>query len=312
MKNALIIGSEGQDGTLLKIFLGEKGYKVFGVGRTVPIGATPQTEYLQFDFIKDSFSIFEKYIIHVNPQEIYYVAAYHQSSQEFSGGDMNSIDNSVLVNQTGFIKVLEVCKNHGLKSRIVYTSSSLIFSGSEEMIQTEETVVAPRCIYSLTKCAAMDAARHYRISFGLFVSVAIMYNHESKFRSDNFLSKIIVNETKKLVQGEIKSIQIGDLSAMTDWGYAFDYVEALWHILQLNRPDNFIVSSNVAHKVQDWFEVLFEYLNLDWTKYVSEDATRIYRKKPTLIGNHAKLVSTGWFPRTSFKEMVIKMYNNSI
>jgi GDPmannose 4,6-dehydratase len=195
---------------------------------------------------------------------------------------------------------------------VFYASSSLIFSGSEGPVQDESTPVRPGCIYSLTKHAAMDAATYYRSAHGLFVSIGVLYNHESAFRDDRFLSKHIINQTRKLLAKEITTIRVGDLSATTDWGYAPDYARAMQHILRLENSDTFIISSGRGHTVQNWFEVLFDHLGLDWRQYVVEDRSIIVRKKPTLIGNNHKLLSTGWSPQVSFEEMVVRMYHNSI
>jgi GDPmannose 4,6-dehydratase len=313
MKKAMIIGSEGQDGTLLRLLLVEKGYKVFATGRkkrqTTNAGVY---DFFQFDLDKDPFEGIAGYIIQTKPDEIYYVAAFHNSSQEDHGKDINTIDSSNRVNYLSFVKILEICRNHIRHTRIVYTSSSLIFAGSENKIQDESTIPAPRCIYSLYKCASMNAAKYYRDTYGLFVSVGIMYNHESKLRGSNFLSQLVIGEIKKYVAGEIDNIVIGDLTARTDWGYAPDYVEALWHMLQLNKADDFIVATGAAHSVQSWFEIIFSHLGRNWTECVSEDKSRVFRRKPLLIGNPVKLEATGWKRKTSFEQMILNMYNGVI
>jgi GDPmannose 4,6-dehydratase len=266
--------------------------------------------YISFDLASDDFSPLVNFIVAHKPDEIYYVAAFHHSSQQVIQPGDDLIARSVAVNQLAFIQLLEICRTHHPVARIVYTRSSFIFAGSAIPVQTELTPFEPRCIYSVTKCAAMEAAKYYRVAHNLFVSIAIMYNHESKFRKDSFLSKIIINETKRLVASEIDQIVIGDLSAITDWGYAPDYVHALWHILQLPSPDVFIVSSGVGHKVQDWFEVLFQHLSMDWRSVVVEDKSIVSRQKPVLIGDNTKLLNTGWSPQTSFQEMVIRIYQD--
>ncbi len=310
MNKALIIGSEGQDGKLLNLLLTSKGYEVWGIGRQI----TPHSKnYLSFDLATDNFSIIEDHIVKQKPSEIYYVAAFHQSSQEDNkAANFDFIERSIKVNQTGFIQIMEICRTHQPEAKIMYTSSSLIFSGSNNQVQNENTPHEPRCIYSVTKCAAMEAAKYYRSNYNLFVSIGIMYNHESVFRKDYFLSKKIINESKQLIENKIKSITIGDLSAQTDWGYAPDYVEAMWHILQLSISDEYIISSGKTQKVKDWFEVLFKYLNKDWKQFVKEDPSFIIRKKPVLIGDNSKLLATGWKPKVNFEEMVIRMYNNNI
>jgi GDPmannose 4,6-dehydratase len=312
MSKALIIGSEGQDGTLLKLLLRQKGYAVYGVGRNAVNAAEELDGYIQIDLSEDDFSILEGVIKAEKPNEIYYVAAFHRSSQESGNDDFAFIEKSIKVNQVAFIRVLELCRVFNPAARIVYTSSSLIFSGTDRLVQDEATPIEPRCVYSMTKSAAMDAAKYYRGEFNMFVSVGIMYNHESSLRNDKFLSKKVVNQTRQWFNKEIDIIKVGDLSAVTDWGYAPDYVEALWHILQLSTSDTFIISSNNAHKVQDWFDVLFHYLQADWRQAVTEDKSILIRDKPVLIGNNQKLLSTGWRPRVTFEEMVLRIYNNTI
>lgn len=312
MKTALVIGSEGQDGTLLQLLLLEKGYRVLSVGRKrKENGLTMSTVFFPFNLETDSFESIAEFIIGYKPDEIYYVAAFHASSQEVQQ-DINSIDSSGKVNYLSFVKVLELCRLYSLSTRIVYTSSSLIFAGASNPVQDEFTELAPRCIYSVNKCAAMTAARYYRDVYGLFVSVGIMYNHESKLRNRNFLSQIVISGVRKYIAGEIDKVVVGDLSLRSDWGYAPDYVRALWHILQQEKAQDFIVASGTSHSVQDWFETIFTHLGLDWHSCVEEDKTRVFRKKPLLIGNPTKLMATGWHPETSFAEMIIRMYNDMI
>lgn len=312
MKTALVIGSEGQDGTLLQLLLLEKGYRVLSVGRKrKENGLTISNFFFPFNLETDPFESLAEFIIAHKPDEIYYVAAFHASSQEVEQ-DINSIDSSGKVNYLSFVKVLELCRLYSLSTRIVYTSSSLIFAGASSPVQDESTELAPRCIYSVNKCAAMTAARYYRDVYGLFVSVGIMYNHESKLRNSNFLSQLVISGVRKYIAGEIDKIVVGDLSLRSDWGYAPDYVKALWHILQQEKAQDFIVASGTSHSVQDWFETIFTHLGLDWRSCVEEDKTRVFRKKPLLIGNPTKLMATGWHPETSFGEMIIRMYNDTI
>lgn len=311
MKKALVIGSEGQDGRLLKQLLGSKQYEVFGIGRTAAKGEG-LVGYLQVDLSGDDFAPIEAFIALEKPAEIYFVAAFHQSSQEESSTGFDYAFNYVMVNQLAFIRVLEICRIHHPSARIVYTSSSLVYAGSGVEVQNERTPPAPRCMYSLSKKAASDAAEFYRAHHSMFVSVAIMYNHESSLRSTKFLSKKIVDQARQWMNGELEKIIVADLSSSSDWGYALDYVEALWHILQLPAPDVYIVSSGTSHSVRDWFETLFKYLKKDWREIVKEDSAILIRRKPLLIGDNSKLLATGWRPRVSFEEMVIRMYQNTI
>jgi GDPmannose 4,6-dehydratase len=311
MKTVLIIGSEGQDGMLIKRLLYRKDYQLWGLGRSKCRDYFGLTGYLLFDLEKDDYTNLINLIRDKKPDEIYYLAAFHHSSQEKEISDtLNFINKSVKINQIGFINVLEIVKENSPLTKVFYASSSLIYSGCLNPFQTENTLPEPRCIYSASKCGSMDAAKYYRNTHNIFVSVGILYNHESVLRKDYYLSKKIISESRLVKEGKIESITIGDLSALTDWGYAPDYVEAMWHILQLEIPDVYIISSGQPHSVQNWFEVLFEYLNLDWRKYVVEDPSIIIRKKPILIGDNQKLRSSGWSPAFSFKDMVLDMYEN--
>lgn len=307
MKKALVIGAEGQDGQLLVKLLTEKGFEVWGLGR----GKRPDPYYMAFDLAGDDYSPIEIFITTKKPDEIYYVAAFHHSSQESAASaGVEFINRSVKVNQVGFMNVLEICRLVHPSAKLFYTSSSLIFSGTQQPVQNEKTLPAPRCLYSVSKCAAMSAAQYYRTAHNMFVTVGIMYNHESILRKDFFLSKKIVNETRQLLLGERDEIVVGDLSALTDWGYAPDYAEAMWHLLQQNEPGEYIISSGQAHSVQNWFEVLYAHLGKNWRDYVNENKALIKRDKPVLVGDNTRLLSTGWKPRVTFEEMVIRMYNN--
>jgi GDPmannose 4,6-dehydratase len=307
-KRALIIGSAGQDGKLLQQLLTSKTYDVYGVSSSL----SNSEKNLQFNLATDTFDALNNFILQIKPDEIYYLAAFHHSSQQQKENDITFINTTFQVNHLAFVNVLECCRVHLPKCRIVYTSSSLIFSGAKTQIQSEETPFEPRCFYSLSKCAAMEAAKFYRQEHNLFVSIGIMYNHESVYRKDYFLSKKIVNETRKINKGEQEKIVIGNLSSITDWGYAPDYVNALWHTLQLNSSDVFIISSCNGHKVEDWFKTLSKHLNTDILKLVEENKQLVTREKPVLIGDNRKLLASGWRPQVTFEEMVIRMYEEKI
>lgn len=306
---ALIIGANGQDGRLLNLLLESKNYEIYNVSSS---SNTDFKNYLQFNLATSNFDELNNFILKIKPQEIYYVAAYHHSSIQSKSTNFDFINKSIQVNQLGFINIMELCKSSLPLTKIIYTSSSLIFSGAKNQIQTEETTTEPRCIYSITKSAASEAAKYYRNEFNLFVSIGIMYNHESIYRKDYFLSKKIVTEVREIIDKKRDKIIIGSLTSETDWGYAPDYVEALWLILQQENPDNYIVASSNKHIVKDWFLVLSNYLNTNLLSYVEENPSLIQRKKPVLIGNNSKLKAIGWKAKTSFEEMVIKMYNNVI
>jgi len=308
LKKALVIGSEGQDGKLLVKLLINKGYKVYGVDRS-EISFSDDIQYLKIDLGTPS-SILK--CLSVEYDEIYYLAAFHHSSINKELNETNIIEKSYAVNVLSFALLLESLVSQNAKSKVFYASSSLIFGKSGIEVQNEKTQPKPNCIYSITKQSAMQLAEYYRNKYNLYIAIGIMYNHESVYRGDAFLSKKIINQTKEIVAGKREKIIIGDLKSKTDWGYAPDFVNAMWHVLQLNKGDNYIISSGTLRQVKDWFEVLFNYLGMKWEEYVLEDKSLIFRKKPVLKGDNSKLMGTGWLPKTSFEQMVINIYEGKI
>lgn len=311
MRTALIIGSEGQDGTLLAMYLASKGYCLLKSGRSQ--GPVTEKNYLQFDLARDDYRVFAEMVRDRVPDEIYFLAAYHHSAQEDQPDlQFNSIADSFAVNCTAFVNTLEIARKHAPKAKIFYASSSLIFSATSTPVQDESTPHQPLGYYALAKSFAMQAAKNYREHAGLFVSTGILYNHESILRKSHFLSKKIVGDTRRLLNGEISEITIGDLSSVTDWGYAPDYVRAMHDILGQQIPGDYIIASGEPHTVEDWFRVLFDHIGRDWRPVVKENKSLIKRKKPVLIGNNTKLRQAGWSPSVTFDEMVIRMFDNII
>lgn len=312
MKKALVIGSEGQDGKLLCLFLKNKKYDVWGLGRHAKNADSLTPNYIQFDLREYDSSAYEK-IINNDYDEVYYLAAFHQSSVgDANIGEEDFFKLSFDINLHAFVKVLSIIHKFSLRTKVFYASSSLIFSGVNERVQSESTIPSPVCLYSISKATAGHIADLYKEKYGLYVAVGILYNHESIYRPPHFLSKKIANDVRDLLENKISEIVIADLNAETDWGYALDYVEAMWHILQLDKPDKFIISSGESHKVSDWFDVISGNLKVNLTEYIKENKSLLIRKKPVLIGNNRKLIEAGWKPRASFEDMVIKIFENKL
>jgi GDPmannose 4,6-dehydratase len=312
MKSALIIGSDSQDAILLTMILKEKGYVVIGCSRSPITKNTNLTHYFQFDLCKSDFLILTKNIVQNKFIELYYLSAYHNTSQDLIKHTLEEIDYSEKINYLGFLKTLDIFRSNSPSTKIFYASSSLIFSNSLTLIQDENTDMAPACIYSLHKQAAMHAAELYKNQYGLNIIIGIMYNHESIYRKNNFLSKRIITQVQALVNGERDKIIIGNLNSNSDWGYALDYMNAAWHLMQGPFTGKYIIASGTKHKVGDWFTVLSNYLKIDLFTYIEEDPSLILRNKPILIGNPSKLIKTGWEPSTNFNQMIIKLYKNII
>jgi GDPmannose 4,6-dehydratase len=327
MKRALIIGSEGQDGRILFDRLAREGCKVFGVGRTQtrsfspleadapaephPSGAEErlgrslalQTEAHAGSDITNRAAVTEV-VKEAEPDEIYYLAAVHQSSQEQEKNEVESLQKSFDVHVKGLRNVLDAMVEHAKASRLFYAASSYIFGNPAAEMQDESTPLKPTSIYGITKAAGVEVCRLYR-SQGVFASVGILYNHESGQRPETFVAQKILNSVRRIAEGSDEKLEIGDLSATVDWGYAPDYVDAMIRILRLDSPGDFIVATGEAHSVGEFVELAFAALGLDWKSHVVENRTLIGSPKPKLVGNPTRLKQmTGWRPSVSFEDMV--------
>jgi GDPmannose 4,6-dehydratase len=304
-KRAVIIGSKGQDGTLLTDLLLGNGYEVIGID----VGRVTDSSGVQRETVDiGQAQAVDIFVAEVKPDEVYYLAAYHHSSQDAEIQPRELLEHSYAVNVRGLVNVLEAIRIRSLRTRVFYASSSLVFGTPAEAVQTELTPLAPQCIYGISKTAGMQLCRSYAAKYGIFASVGILYNHESHLRTGNFLSQKIVTAARRIKQGQQSELILGDLSAQADWGYAPDYVDAMWRILQLDTPDTFIVATGTLHTVGDWVKCAFGALGLDSSLFVREDQTLITRRKAVLTGDSSKLRRmTGWVPSVSFDQMVRSM-----
>jgi GDPmannose 4,6-dehydratase len=309
---ALIFGSEGQDGLLLSKHLLDLSYVVYGISHHQNTSNAFLNGYFQFDLSKTNNSKLKSLILELRPTEIYYLAAFHSSSEAFEFSQESKVSKSLSINYSNFQNVCLICSVHWPDVRIIYTSSSLIFSKSGVYFCNENTPIAPGCFYSLHKSFSGEIAKYFRRIYGMRVSVAIMFNHESVNRKVNFLSKNIICQVKRFVKGELKKITIGDLNAISDWGYAGDYVCGLVHINRLPYSDDFIIASGVGHRVVDWFFILEKHIGIDLIPAIVEDGRKLGRKKPNMIGDNSKLLETGWEPSIDFVQMVTKLYDGLI
>ena len=303
MKRALIIGCMGQDGTYLYENLAKRQYEIIGIGKkVVKANLRESIDPLDITQRKQVYEFLNKY----RPQEIYYLAAYHHSSEDEMGDEAQVFNHSYEIQVLSFINFLEAMKKYLKNSRFFYAASSHIFGEPKENIQTESTPLNPTCIYGITKAAGVHTCRFYRENYKLYVSVGILYNHESSRRSPKFVSQKIVNTAIAIKNRSQDKLVVGNLNAKIDWGYAPDYVEAMIKILQLPEAGDFIIASGATHTVRDFVKGVFDYLNLDWTRYVKEDARLITKKaKDNLQGDPQKLKTlTGWQPGVSFEEMI--------
>jgi GDPmannose 4,6-dehydratase len=311
MKKAIVVGSEGQDGRLLFDLLSRRDYGVFGVGRDAVRGLTEgiaaPVEVLNGANVAEA-------VQRVVPDEIYYLAAVHHSSQEVSGDFPRALfRDSFNVNVNGLLNFLEAMRLHAPKSRLFYAASSHVFGVPAASPQNENTPLAPRCVYGITKTAGVRCCGFYRENYGIFAACGILYNHESSYRRAEFVTSKIVRSAVRIKHGQSEKLTLGDLSAKVDWGYAPDYVHAMTRILSLEKPEDFVIASGEAHSVREFVEIAFEAAGLDWKNHVTEDASMIGKSRLGLVGDSSKLRRmTGWSPTVNFKEMVRLLVEEAI
>ena len=302
MKTALIVGCEGQDGRLVTELLLAQGYAVLGLARhvvhSVNVSWDRPVDILNQEAVFDLMKV-------VPFDEIYYLAAYHQSSQDPFQDNTVLFKQSHAINVEGLLNLLEAIKTQGSQARLFYAASSLIFASTATDVQDEQTSFAPDSFYGMTKLNGLLLCRYYRQQHGVFVATGILYNHESAYRSASFISTKIVRAAVNIKQGKQNDLVVGDLNACTDWGYAPDYVVAMQQILKLPQGDEFVIATGQQHSVRDFVQIAFDCVGLDWKNYVKEDPAIMTRKRRPLVGSPQKLISvTGWHPTVDFKGMI--------
>jgi len=306
MKRVLIIGSNGQDGKLLTEQLLELGCSLCLVSRTKTV---LEPQHVDTEFIDISnFNSVKLGIERFNPDEIYYLAAFHHSSEDKVPDELELYKKSYEVNAFFVVHFLEALKQLKSSSRFFYACSSHVFGNPKDALQDENTAYRPANVYGMTKLAGLLACEQYRKQYGVYASVGILYNHESHYRARKFISKKIIDTAWDIKSGKQNRLELGSLSATVDWGYAPDYVRAMQQILALEKADNFVVATGEAHTVKDFVEHVFNSLNLKMEDYVVENGTIMTRSSLPLIGNPNKLKEkTGWKPSVSFNGMIEKM-----
>lgn len=293
---AIIVGSGGQDGQLLHSHLLGLGYTVIGLTRhNIDILNTNAVSTL----VSDS-----------QPAEIYYLAAYHHSSEDQVPDDVTVFGKSFNTHVSGLINFLSAIAEHSPSSRLFYASSSLIFGNSQGEIQTERSALNPANPYAISKVAGMMVCRFYRAERNVFASSGILYNHESPLRSPRFVTRKIVQSAVNIYRTGSGKLRLGDIDAIVDWGYAPDYVDAIHKVLQTDAPRDFIVATGNGHSVREFVSLAFSLLRLDYREYVVSDPDLLSRSSPSRLGDSSLLrEKTGWKPKTSFEEMVAILIN---
>jgi GDPmannose 4,6-dehydratase len=246
----------------------------------------------------------------VLPDEIYYLAAFHHATEDPTVNDHALIAKSLEINTLALNNFLWAIAEQQPKARLFYAASSLLFADAARVPQDETTPMAPICPYGISKAAGVHLCRYYRAQRQVHASVGILYNHESPLRPGQFITRKIANAAVKIKRGLEEKIVVGDLDAVVDWGYAPEYVAAMWMILQLDEPDDFVIATGKLHTVRDLVRIAFEVVGLNWENHVLEDRSLLKgnRRPTTLQGNASKLMRlTGWRPRLSFEEMINRL-----
>ena len=289
--NVIIIGSGGQDGRLLFEQLDAEGHTVIGVRRDSLDIRQPEEVLALISGIK--------------PEQIYYLAAYHHSSEQEPDQPGEAIRKSIEINLIGLVNVLDAIRQSSQSTRVFYAASSRVFGRHPSTaIQDEATPLHPDCPYGISKAAAIDACRLYRYTHGLFVAVGILYNHESIYRGANFVSRKITRAAVAATQGNDLKLVLRDISARADWGYAPDYVRAMRTILELNAADDFVIATGQSHSVGEFAEIAFDTVGLDWRMFVRAQRNGC-SPSPSIVGNAQKLrTASGWRPSLEFRDMV--------
>jgi len=305
-KKALIVGYTGQDGTILTDFLKKDNYEIIGLSRNKifchsDIQINKPVNINVFDQVS---KLIEDYL----PDEIFYLASYHHSSEDHTPDEYDKFIKSIQVNTIDLFNFLEAIRRYCPSAKLFYAASSHIFGIPDNEIQNESTPINPICFYGISKSSGLFLCRYYRNEHNIFASTAILYNHESKYRKSKFLSKKIINGAIEIKKGNLDSISLGDLESVVDWGYAPDYVKAMRLIIQADKADDYIVASGQKHSVKEFVEKTFSKLDLNWKKYIKVNPNIIQKTKRILVGDISKITKKiGWKPSISFDMLIDRL-----
>lgn len=319
-KKALITGITGQDGSYLAELLLSKRYEVHGLIRRASTFNTARIEHIYADPHEPNVKLHLHYgdlsdgagltnlVYNISPDEIYHMGAQSHVRVSF---DMPEYTSDVTA--LGTTRLLEAIRRSGIKTKFYQASSSEMF-GNTPPPQNERTPFHPRSPYAAAKLYAYWMAVNYRNGYGIFASNGILFNHESPRRGETFVTKKITRALAAILAGKQDYLYLGNLDAKRDWGFAPEYVEAMWHMLQQEHPGDYVLGTGECHSVQEYVEEAFNYVNLDWRKYVKIDP-RYYRPTETelLCADAAKArKDLGWKPKITFSNLVKIMVDDDV
>ncbi len=312
-KQALITGITGQDGSYLAELLLGKGYEVHGIVRRVAI-EDPAHRLWRIRHILDrvvlhaasmeSFASIFNVIDKVKPDE-----CYHLSAQSFVSYSFDDEFSTINTNINGTHFVLAAVKERAPHCKVYFAASSEMFGNAKQTPQNEDTPFHPRSPYGISKVAGFDLTRNYREAYGLYAVNGILFNHESPRRGFEFVTRKVTNQVARIKLGLAKELRLGNLEAKRDWGYAGDYVEAMWLMMQQEKDDDYVIATGETHSIREFVELAFGYVHLEWKDYVVVDP-EFYRPAEIyeLRGDSGKARRQfGWEPKVTFQDLVRKM-----
>ncbi len=320
-KRALITGITGQDGSYLAELLLSKGYEVHGIIRRASTFNTGRLDHLYTDPHQSSTRLMLHYgdlsdasgisrlLAKVEPHEIYNLAAQSHVRVSFDCPEYTTD-----ITATGAVRILEAIRETGMKPRFYQASSSEMYGLVQAVPQSETTPFYPRSPYACAKLYAHWVTVNYRESYGLHASSGILFNHESPRRGETFVTRKITRAVAHILLGLQDKLYLGNLDSKRDWGYAKEYVEAMWLMLQQDQPDDYVIATGETHSVKEFLEVAFAHVGLDWKKYVEIDA-KYFRPAEVdlLIGDYSKAKKKlGWEPKTKFEELTKLMVDEDV
>lgn len=319
-KRALITGITGQDGSYLSELLMEKGYEVHGIIRRTSTFNTDRIDHIYEDPHNESASLYLHYgdltdgvtlrriLEEVKPIEIYNLGAQSHVRVSFDSPEY-TVDSVGM----GTLRLLEAirdyCNRTGIDVRFYQAGSSEMFGKVQDVPQKETTPFYPRSPYACAKVYAHWQTVNYRESYDLFACNGILFNHESPRRGETFVTRKITRAIARIVAGQQKKLYLGNLDSKRDWGYAKDYVRAMWLMLQQDEPDDYVVATGETHSIREFLDVSFKYVNLDWHDYVEFDPRYLRPAEvDLLIGDPSKAKEKlGWEPSVTFEQLVALM-----
>jgi GDPmannose 4,6-dehydratase len=311
-KKSLITGITGQDGSYLAEFLLSKGYEVHGIVRRTSTFNTDRIDHIYVDHHVPGATFFTHYgdlldsgqltdlIYNIQPDEIYHLAAQSHVRVSF---DMPEFTGDVT--GLGTTRLLESVRRSGIKTRFYQASSSEMF-GDAPAPQNEETPFRPRSPYAAAKVYAFWIVRNYREGYNIFACNGILFNHESPRRGETFVTRKITRAIARIKYALEKKLYLGNLEARRDWGYAPEYVEAMWLMLQQDKPEDFVIATGETHSVKEFLQEAFSHADLDWHKYVEIDPQYFRPTEVEFLQGDARKAreQLNWEPKTTFKELV--------